>query len=73
MHVVSGEGTVPINPSTTASLLARLAVFFHSLRDDPGGAVAKEELLALGLSPDYRHECGICDRATTCCAAGARA
>ena len=30
--------------------------------DDPGGAVAKEELLALGLSPDYRHECGICDR-----------
>ena len=27
-----------------------------------GGAVAKEELLALGLSPDYRHECGICDR-----------
>jgi hypothetical protein len=24
--------------------------------------VAKEELLALGLSPDYRHECGICDR-----------
>ena len=31
-----------------------------SLWDDPGGAVAKEELLALGLSPDYRHECGIC-------------
>ena len=21
-----------------------------------------KELLALGLSPDYRHECGICDR-----------
>jgi hypothetical protein len=31
---------------------------FHSLWDDPGGAVAKEELLALRLSPDYRHECG---------------
>ena len=29
-----------------------------SLWDDPGGAVAKEELLALGLSPDHRHECG---------------
>ena len=40
----------------------RQAEFFHSLWDDPGGAVAKEELLALGLSPDYRHECGICDR-----------
>ena len=24
--------------------------------------MAKEELLALELSPDYRHECGICDR-----------
>ena len=54
-------------------LAVRQAEFFHSLWDDPGGAVAKEELLALGLSPDYRHECGICDRATTCCAAGARA
>ena len=30
-----------------------LPKFFHSLWDDPGGAVAKEELLALGLSPDY--------------------
>ena len=30
----------------------RQAEFFHSLWDDPGGAVAKEELLALGLSPD---------------------
>jgi hypothetical protein len=40
----------------------RQAEFFHSLWDDPGGAVAKKELLALGLSPDYRHECGICDR-----------
>ena len=31
----------------------------------PGGAVAKvggSELLSLGLSPDYRQECGICDR-----------
>ena len=43
-------------------LAVRQAEFFHSLWDDPGGAVAKEELLALGLSPDYRHECGICDR-----------
>jgi hypothetical protein len=43
-------------------LAVRQAKFFHSLWDDPGGAVAKEELLALGLSPDYRHECGICDR-----------
>jgi len=24
--------------------------------------VKKETLLALELSPDYRHECGICDR-----------
>ena len=51
----------------------RQAEFFHSLWDDPGGAVAKEELLTLGLSPDYRHECGIYATATTCCAAGARA
>ena len=30
---------------------------------DPGGVVAKEELLALSLSPrDYRLECDICDR-----------
>ena len=43
-------------------LAERQAEFFHSLWDDPGGAVAKEELLALELSPDYRHECGICDR-----------
>ena len=43
-------------------LAVRQAEFFHSFWDDPGGAVAKEELLALGLSPDYRHECGICDR-----------
>jgi hypothetical protein len=43
-------------------LAVRQAEFFHSLWDDPGGAVAEEELLALGLSPDYRHECGICDR-----------
>ena len=43
-------------------LAERQAEFFHSLWDDPGGAVAKEELLALGLSPDYRHECGICER-----------
>jgi len=43
-------------------LAVRQAEFFHSLWDDPGGAVAKEELLAVGLSPDYRHECGICDR-----------
>ena len=54
-------------------LAVRQAEFFHSLWDDPGGAVAKEELLALGLSPDYRHECGIYVTATTCCAAGARA
>ena len=40
----------------------RQAEFFQSLGLDPGGAVAKEELLALELSPDYRHECGICDR-----------
>mgnify|MGYP006929199782 CR=1 FL=1 len=48
---------VSIPPSTRTILLT-----FHSLWNDPGGAVAKEELLALGLSPDYRHECGICDR-----------
>ena len=29
-------------------LAVRQAEFFHSLWDDPGGAVAKEELLALG-------------------------
>ena len=34
-------------------LAERQAEFFHSLWDDPGGAVAEEELLALGLSPDY--------------------
>ena len=44
------------------SCLSTQAEFFHSLGLDPGGAVAKEELLALELSPDYRHECGICDR-----------
>jgi hypothetical protein len=31
-------------------------------RTRPGGAVKKETLRALELSPDYRHECGICDR-----------
>ena len=36
--------------------------FFHRLGLDPGGVVAKEELLALSLSPDYRLECDICDR-----------
>ena len=35
---------------------------FHRLGLDPGGVVAKEELLALSLSPDYRLECDICDR-----------
>ena len=30
--------------------------FFHGLWDNPGGAVKKETLLALELSPDYRHE-----------------
>ena len=55
-------------------LAERQAEFFHSLWDDPGGAVAKEELLALQLSPDLYYECGICDRDyLTCCAAGARA
>ena len=29
--------------------------------DNPGSAVKKETLLALELSPDYRHECVICD------------
>ena len=54
-------------------LAERQAEFFHSLWDDPGGTVAKEELLALGLSPDYRHECGICEhdymlrRGCPCC------
>ena len=43
-------------------LAARQAEFFHRLWDNPGGAVKKEKLLALELSPDYRHECGICDR-----------
>ena len=34
----------------------------------------KETLLALELSPDYRHECGIRDRDhMTCCAAVANA
>ena len=49
-------------PRDNPELAERQAEFFHSLWDDPGCAVAKEELLALGLSPDYRHECGICDR-----------
>ena len=34
----------------------------------------KETLLALDLSPDHRHECGICDRdygTHACCAAAA--
>ena len=39
----------------------RQAEFFHRLWDSPGGAVKKETLLALELSPDYRHECVICD------------
>jgi hypothetical protein len=39
--------------SENPDLAVRQAEFFHSLWDvDPGGAVAKEELLALGLSPD---------------------
>ena len=43
-------------------LAERQAEFFHRLWDNPGGAVKKETLLALELSPDYRHECVICDR-----------
>ena len=43
-------------------LAEKQAEFFHRLRLDPGGVVAKEELLALSLSPDYRLECDICDR-----------
>jgi hypothetical protein len=53
----------------------RQAEFFHSLWDDPGGAVAKEELLwrsgsrrTTGMSVAYATA-----SATTCCAAGARA
>ena len=33
-------------------LAERQAEFFHGLWDDPGGAVKKETLLALELSPD---------------------
>ena len=62
--------------SENPDLAVRQAEFFHSLWDvDPGGAVAKEELLALGLSPDYR-QAGMSvayATATTCCAVGARA
>jgi hypothetical protein len=55
-------------------LAVRQADFFHSLWDDPGGAVAKEELLALGLSPDYTTGMSVAyATATTCCAVGARA
>ena len=39
-------------------------------RDNPGSAVKKEMLLALELSPDYRHECVICvmlRRGCPCC------
>ena len=43
-------------------LAEKQAEFFHRLGLDPGGVVAKEELLALSLSPDYRLECDICDR-----------
>ena len=43
-------------------LAEKQAEFFHRLGLDPGGIVAKEELLALSLSPDYRLECDICDR-----------
>ena len=48
--------------AATARFSIRQAEFFHGLWDNPGGAVKKETLLALELSPDYRHECGICDR-----------
>jgi hypothetical protein len=47
---------------SSARFSIRQAEFFHGLWDNPGGAVKKETLLALELSPDYRHECGICDR-----------
>ena len=56
LHTVS-----PGDDGPTARV--RLAItFFHRLGLDPGGVVAKEELLALSLSPDYRLECDICDR-----------
>ena len=41
-----------------------LSIYLSSLTqtgDNPGSAVKKETLLALELSPDYRHECVICD------------
>ena len=58
----------------TLELAEKQAEFFHRLWDNPGGAVKKETLLALELSPDYRHECGIRDRDhMTCCAAVANA
>ena len=52
-----------LTAATNERGLPFLMKFFHSLWDDPGGAVAKEgSCWPLGLSPDYRHECGICDR-----------
>ena len=51
-------------------LAERQAEFFHSLWDDPGGAVAKEELLGSRLTTGTSVASAT---ATTCCAAGARA
>ena len=45
--------------------------YFHSLClglwDDPGGAVAKEELLALGLSPDFCTGTSVASATATTC------
>ena len=49
-------------------LAERQAEFFHSLWDDPGGAVAKEELLGSRLTTGTSVASAT---ATTCCAAGA--
>jgi hypothetical protein len=38
-----------------------------SLWDDPGGAVAKEELLALGLSPDFCTGTSVASATATTC------
>ena len=54
-------------------LAEKQAEFFHRLWDNPGGAVTKETLLALELSPRTTGTSAAPATATTCCAAGANA
>ena len=52
---------IPVYPPPLGLLLSTQTIL-NDEYDVERRVVAKEELLALSLSPDYRLECDICDR-----------